>query len=84
MAANAVHVEDNHETSALEYAILSDASLQIVQLLQVGMVRKFKYKKRNDMPNEYAQFSNKRPQMQKSARLLFSVTYLHDPSTNQA
>lgn len=66
MAANAAHVEDNHETSALEYAILSEASLQkIVQLLQVGMVRKFKYKKRNDMPYEYAQFSNKRPRMQK-------------------
>jgi hypothetical protein len=32
------HIEDLHETSALEYAILPEAPMQVVQLLQTAMV----------------------------------------------
>ena len=31
-------IEDLHETSALEYAILPEAPMQVVQLLQTAMV----------------------------------------------
>jgi hypothetical protein len=40
-----VHIEDLHETSALEYAILSEAPMQVVQLLQTVVVSKRKKRK---------------------------------------
>lgn len=36
--SNVAHIEDLHETSALEYAILPEAPMQVVQLLQTAMV----------------------------------------------
>jgi hypothetical protein len=40
-----VHIEDVYETSALEYAILIEAPMQVVQLLQTVMVSKHKTRK---------------------------------------
>lgn len=52
---SALHIEDNHDKSALEYAILSEAPLPIVRMLQDAMVMKFK--KRKDMDDDAADAS---------------------------
>jgi hypothetical protein len=44
----ALHIEDNDEMSALEYAILSEASLPIIQMLQGAMVIQFRKRKEMD------------------------------------
>jgi hypothetical protein len=52
---SALHIEDNQDKSALEYAILSEAPLPIVRMLQDAMVMKFK--KRKDMDDDAADAS---------------------------